>query len=46
MKLEPANQIRLFSHKEQFKSLINLYSKKKCQIKYFSQEKKALVNVL
>ena len=29
MKLEPANQIKLFSHKEQFKSLIDLNSKKK-----------------
>ena len=40
MKLEPANQIRLFSHKEQFKSLINLYSKKKLPNKIlFSGEK-------
>ena len=46
MKLEPANQIRLFSHNEQFENLKNLYSKKKCQIKYFFQEKKALANVL
>ena len=29
MKLEPANQIRLFSHKKQFESLINLYSENK-----------------
>ena len=29
MKLEPANQIRLFSHKNQFESLINLYSENK-----------------
>ena len=29
MKLEPAYQIRLFSHKEKFESLINLYSKNK-----------------
>ena len=40
MKLEPANQIRLFSHKEQFKNLIDLYSKKKLPNKLlFSGEK-------
>jgi DNA polymerase-3 subunit delta' len=40
MKLEPANQIRLFSHKEQFESLINLYSENKLPNKIlFSGEK-------
>ena len=40
MKLEPANQIRLFSHKEQFENLKNLYSKKKMPNKIlFSGEK-------
>ena len=40
MKLEPANQIRLFSHNEQFKNLKNLYSKKKMPNKIlFSGEK-------
>jgi len=40
MKLEPSNQIRLFSHKEQFNSLINLYNKKKLPNKIlFSGEK-------
>ena len=29
MKLEPTNQIKLYSHKEQFESLINLYSENK-----------------
>ena len=40
MKLEPANQIRLFSHNEQFENLKNLYSKKKMPNKIlFSGEK-------
>ena len=40
MKIEPANQIRLFSHKEQFESLINLYSENKLPNKIlFSGEK-------
>jgi DNA polymerase-3 subunit delta' len=40
MKLEPSNQIRLFSHKEQFESLINLYSENKLPNKIlFSGEK-------
>ena len=40
MKLEPANQIRLFSHKEKFESLINLYSENKLPNKIlFSGEK-------
>ena len=40
MKLEPANQIKLFSHKEQFESLINLYSENKLPNKIlFSGEK-------
>lgn len=40
MKLEPANQIRLFSHKKKFESLINLYSKNKLPNKIlFSGEK-------
>ncbi len=40
MKLEPSNQIRLFSHKEQFENLINLYSKNKLPNKIlFSGEK-------
>jgi DNA polymerase-3 subunit delta' len=40
MNLEPANQIKLFSHKEEFESLINLYSKNKLPNKIlFSGEK-------
>ena len=40
MKLEPANQIRLFSHNEQFENLKKLYSKKKMPNKIlFSGEK-------
>ena len=40
MKLEPANQFKLFSHKEQFESLINLYSENKLPNKIlFSGEK-------
>ena len=40
MKLEPANQITLFSHKEKFESLINLYSENKLPNKIlFSGEK-------
>ena len=40
MKLEPANQIKLFYHKEQFESLINLYSENKLPNKIlFSGEK-------
>ena len=40
MKLEPANQIRLFSHNKQFENLKNLYSKKKMPNKIlFSGEK-------
>ena len=40
MKLEPTNQIRLFSHKEKFESLINLYSENKLPNKIlFSGEK-------
>jgi len=40
MKLEPANQIKLFSHREKFKSLINLYSENKLPNKIlFSGEK-------
>mgnify|MGYP001462302588 CR=1 FL=1 len=40
MKLEPTNQIRLFSHKEKFESLIKLYSENKLPNKIlFSGEK-------
>jgi DNA polymerase-3 subunit delta' len=40
MTLEPANQIRLFSHKEKFENLINLYSENKLPNKIlFSGEK-------
>ena len=40
MKLEPSNQIRLFSHKEKFENLINLYSENKLPNKIlFSGEK-------
>ena len=40
MKLEPSNQIKLYSHKEQFESLINLYSENKLPNKIlFSGEK-------
>ena len=40
MKLEPVNQIKLFSHREQFESLINLYSENKLPNKiFFSGEK-------
>ena len=40
MKLEPVNQIKLFSHKEQFENLIKLYGQNKLPNKIlFSGEK-------